>query len=118
VKFLLLVSLLFVISGCTKKDAATSDSGAASATSSEEQLVARGQTIYKMNCIACHNPDPAVDGPTGPSIKGSSLELVQLRVVKAQYPEGYKPKRETKVMPPLPHLEKEVAAIHAFLNAK
>ncbi|MCE3259886.1 MAG: cytochrome [Bacteroidetes bacterium] len=119
-KYLVFISLFLVFSGCTKKDAATTSSsdGAAAASSSEEQLVARGQTIYKMNCIACHNPDPAVEGPTGPSIKGSSLELVQLRVLKAQYPEGYKPKRDTKVMPPLPHLEKEVPAIHAFLNAK
>lgn len=113
-KFLVLVSLFFVFSGCTKKNAATTSEAAPSA----EELTARGQTIYKMNCIACHNPDPSVDGPTGPAIKGSSLELVQMRVLKAQYPEGYKPKRETKVMPPLPHLEKEIPAIHAFLNSK
>lgn len=115
-KFFLFFSFVLVFSGCTKKDAATTDSSAAAAGPTEEQLVARGQEIYKMNCIACHNPDPAVDGALGPAVKGSSLELVQLRVLKAQYPEGYKPKRDTKVMPPLPHLEKEIEALHAFIK--
>lgn len=110
-RYFLFVSLFLVVSGCTKKEAATTES-----VSTEEQLIARGQTIYKMNCIACHNPQPALDGPTGPAISGASLELLQARVLKGQYPEGYKPKRDTKVMPALPHLEKEIPALRAFLN--
>ena len=117
-KLVFLFSLLFVFSGCTKEDAATSTTAQPSASEIQEQLMARGQAVYKLNCIACHNPDPSLDGATGPAIKGSSLELVQARVMKAAYPEGYKPKRDTKVMPQLPHLEKEIPAIHAFLNGK
>lgn len=112
-KSIIFLFFFFIFSGCTKKDAAPEPT----AQMTEEQLVARGQSIYKLNCIACHNPDPSLDGPTGPAIKGSNLELVHVRVVKAQYPEGYKAKRDTKVMPPLPHLEKEIPAIHAFLNS-
>ena len=112
-KLFSILSILIIVCGCTK-NAATSDSQ----TMTEEQLVTRGQAIYKLNCIACHNPDPSIDGATGPAIKGSSLELVSARVVKGQYPEGYKAKRESKIMPPLPQLEKEVPALHAFLNSK
>ena len=108
-----LLTVLIFVCGCTK-NAATSDSQ----PMTEVQLATRGQAIYKLNCIACHNPDPSLDGATGPAIKGSSLELVTARVTKAQYPEGYKPKRDSKIMPPLPQLEKEVPALHAFLNSK
>lgn len=119
-KYFLFVSLFLIFSGCTKKDAAPANTSAAAPAAAtgqaESELMARGQEIYKMNCIACHNPDPAVDGALGPAIRGSSLELIKLRVLKAQYPEGYKPKRDTKVMPPLPHLEKEIEALHAFVK--
>ena len=30
--------------------------------------------------------------------------LVESRILTATYPEGYTPKRETKLMPPLPYL--------------
>jgi len=110
----LFIFLFLIISGCTK-NTATQDA-AKPAQLTGEQLIARGETIYKMNCISCHNPDPSKDGPTGPALKGSAFELIKARVTKAQYPEGYKPKRDTKIMPALPHLENEVPALHAFLN--
>ena len=77
---------------------------------------AKGKQVFMANCIACHNPDPAKDGPVGPAIKGSSEELVKLRVTEAKYPAGYKPKRDTNLMPPLPHLAGSVADLAAFLK--
>lgn len=82
----------------------------------DDGLVARGRSVYVTSCIACHNPDPARDGNVGPALKGSSLELLQARVLEIRYPPGYRPKRPTKLMPPLPHLKNDIPALHAFLN--
>jgi len=37
--------------------------------------------------------------------------------MRAAYPAGHTPKRDTKLMMPLPHLEAEIPAIAAFLAA-
>jgi len=76
----------------------------------------KGKSVYNANCIACHNPDPSKDGPVGPALKGSSAELLKLRVMDAKYPAGYKPKRDTNLMPPLPHLAGNIDDLAAFLK--
>lgn len=81
-------------------------------------LVARGRTIYMTSCTACHNADPKRAGALGPDVYGSSLELLTTRVLGAGYPPGYKPKRGSRTMAPLPQLRGEIPALHAFLNAK
>jgi mono/diheme cytochrome c family protein len=78
--------------------------------------VARGERTYKNVCLACHAADPNQDGSLGPAIAGSSRELIEARVVHASYPEGYTPKRNTQVMPKLPHLEGAVDDLAAYLN--
>ncbi len=82
----------------------------------KEGDAAKGKEVYLVQCIACHAPDPSVAGPVGPEIKGSSRELLEARVLNATYPEGHKAKRDTKMMPPLPHLIEEIDNIHIFLN--
>jgi len=81
-----------------------------------EELAARGKTVYMSNCIACHNMDPSQDGALGPAVTGSSHELLEARILRAEYPEGYTPKRDTNAMLALPHLEREIDALHAYLN--
>lgn len=76
----------------------------------------RGRAVFLANCVACHNNDPARDGPIGPAIKGSSQALIEAQVLKNVYPEGYKPKRPTKVMPQFPFLSGEVRALAAYLK--
>ena len=76
----------------------------------------RGRAIYVANCVACHNNDPAKDGPIGPALKGSPEELVQFRVLRTEYPPGYKPKRNTKVMPTFPYLKSDVKYLAAYLR--
>ena len=83
---------------------------------SSAELTERGKAIYQLNCISCHNPDPSKDGAVGPAIKGSSRELIEVRVLRAGYPVGYKSKRATQQMPPLPHLEREIPALAEFLH--
>lgn len=73
--------------------------------------------MYQSNCTACHAPDPRVAGSLGPEIAKSPLELVQSRVLKADYPPGYTPKRKSKIMQPLPQLKDDIPALHAYLNS-
>ncbi len=77
---------------------------------------AKGKQVYTVNCIACHNMNPAKDGAIGPALKGSSKALLMARVISGNYPKGYKPKRPTKMMPPMPHLKANIADLAAFLK--
>jgi mono/diheme cytochrome c family protein len=76
----------------------------------------RGRAVYVANCVACHNSDPAKDGPIGPAIKGSPPELIESRVLRTKYPPGYKPKRNTQVMPTFPFLKTEIPYLVAYLR--
>ena len=73
--------------------------------------------MYVAHCTACHSFNPEQNGAVGPAIKGSALELIRARVMRADYPAGYSPKRATHLMPKLPLEEEDVKALHAFLNA-
>ncbi len=76
----------------------------------------RGRTAYQANCTACHNADPALDGALGPSVKGSSRALIEARVVHGKYPDGYKPKRDTTLMLPLPAVANSIDDLAAYLQ--
>jgi mono/diheme cytochrome c family protein len=77
---------------------------------------AKGKVIWNTICQACHGPNPAKEGPLGPAVTGSSKELVEARVLHAKYPPGYKPKRDTTMMPPFPQYKNDIDDITAFLN--
>jgi mono/diheme cytochrome c family protein len=85
------------------------------ASDPQTALVKRGEQVYLNNCTACHSRNPREAGPVGPPLAGSPLELLQAKVLRNEYPPGYTPKRETKAMIALPHLEPELPAIAAFL---
>jgi len=76
----------------------------------------RGRQVYLAQCTACHNRDPSKDGPLGPAIKGSSRELLETRVLRGAYPDGYKPKRGTAIMQPMPQLASALDDLAAFLK--
>lgn len=78
-------------------------------------LVKRGQQVYATNCTACHAPLPTQDGSVGPAVAGASLALLEAKVLRNEYPAGYTPQRDTKVMVPLAHLEPELPALAAYL---
>ena len=75
-----------------------------------------GRQVYQSNCTACHNPDPTQPGSLGPELKGSSRELLEARILRAEYPPGYVPKRETQIMQALPTLKDDVPAIAEYLR--
>lgn len=80
-------------------------------------LVARGKQVYNSNCIACHNTNPSQPGALGPDLAGSSLALVEAKVLRNEYPAGYTPKRTTKAMIPLAHLQNDIPALVAYLDS-
>jgi mono/diheme cytochrome c family protein len=85
-------------------------------TTTADPKAERGRQMYLAQCIACHNPDPALAGPLGPPVKGSSRELLEAKVLKGTYPPGYTPKRPTNLMPPQPALEPEIPNLAAYLK--
>jgi len=76
----------------------------------------KGRQVYLGQCVACHNRDPAKDGPLGPAVKGSTPELVEARVVRGEYPPGYTPKRPSKVMPVRPDLAPSIPDLAVYLR--
>jgi mono/diheme cytochrome c family protein len=79
--------------------------------------VEAGRRAFAANCVVCHNPDPTKDGTVGPAIAGSPPELVRARVLRAEYPPGYTPKRDTHLMPAQPFLASQVDALAAYLGS-
>lgn len=77
----------------------------------------QGRRVYAANCIACHHVDPRIDGALGPPIAGASLELLEARVLRGEYPLGYRPKRPTQLMQPLPYLADELEVLFAYLDS-
>jgi mono/diheme cytochrome c family protein len=105
---LVLISAILFL-GCTKqKTSAPLDP--------QQALIEKGRKSYFTYCISCHNSNPKLDGAIGPAIWGSSLELIEAKTQRGEYPAGYKPKRETKAMAVLPFVKDDLAAIHAFLQ--
>ncbi len=106
------VILFFVLAGCPSKQ----DTAGQMQSKGAQDLVGRGRVVYASNCTACHNPDPKKSGNLGPEVFGSPRDLIEARVLRAEYPAGYKPKRPTKAMAALPHLKNDIDALAAFLN--
>lgn len=81
------------------------------------QELQKGKALYQSTCTVCHNENPKKEGAVGPAIAGASLELVMSKVKTGLYPAGYKPKRTTKLMVPLPHLsDDDIRAISRYLE--
>jgi mono/diheme cytochrome c family protein len=80
-------------------------------------LTQKGKTVYLTSCIACHNVDPAKPGALGPAVAGSSKELLKARILEAKYPAGYKPKKNTKLMVPMPQNKGDIDALYEYLNS-
>jgi mono/diheme cytochrome c family protein len=81
-----------------------------------QKLIKQGRAAYYSTCIACHNQNPSLAGSVGPELTGASVELLEAKILKGEYPQGYQAKRTTTLMVPLPHLGAQIPALHAFLN--
>ena len=81
-----------------------------------DPLAARGRQLYLGQCVQCHSADPATAGPVGPAVKGASRELLEAKIIRGEYPQGYAPKRPTRIMPPQPTLAPDIPALAAYLR--
>lgn len=99
--------------GCQKSP---SSSAPAAPADPQATLYARGQRAYQTYCIACHNSDPKRPGVVGPDVFGSSRELLEARVLRNEYPAGYKPKRSSSAMVAVPQAKDDIEALTVFLN--
>lgn len=81
----------------------------------------KGRRAYFSVCIQCHNKDPNVKGSMGPELIDAPFELMKHKVKTGRYPDklppGFVPKRKTKLMRPLPNLEKDVPVIYAWIQS-
>lgn len=75
-----------------------------------------GKSMYIMQCMGCHNAEPRYQGSTGPAIYGSSLELLEAKVLRGEYPNDYVPKRRTMMMPRMGYLEQYIPSLYEYLN--
>jgi mono/diheme cytochrome c family protein len=81
----------------------------------ESSATERGRRVYVANCTVCHNTDPALPGSIGPAVAGSERALVEARVLRAEYPPGYTPKRRTHAMVALPQLAGSIDDLATYL---
>jgi mono/diheme cytochrome c family protein len=90
--------------------------GCGESTPPSDPLAGRGRQVYVAQCTQCHATDPAQTGPVGPPVRGASSALLEAKVIRGDYPSGYAPKRPTRVMPPMPTLAPDLAALAAYLR--
>jgi mono/diheme cytochrome c family protein len=93
----------------------------AKAFSTDQATLDRGKRIYMSNCIQCHNRDPNLKGSIGPEMVDAPLTVMTSKVMTGKYPAplpaGYVPKRKTSAMRALPRLQKDIPAIHAWVQS-
>ena len=113
--------LIMLISNCEKKsieqEEAEADQKNLNNTVTLTTDIEKGRMVYFANCVSCHNNNPKKPGSIGPEVYGVSIDVLTQKIVSGKYPENYRPKRPSKIMPSLPHLSKEISNLHAFINS-
>ena len=113
--------LIMLISNCEKKNIekenAKADQKKLTNTVALTTDIEKGQIVYFANCVSCHNNNTKKPGSIGPEVYGVTLDVLTQKIVYGKYPENYRPKRPSKIMPSMPHLNKEISNLHAFINS-
>ena len=113
--------LIMLVSNCEKKsieqEEAEADQKNLNNTFALTTDIEKGRMVYFANCVSCHNNNPKKPGSIGPEVYGASIDVLAQKIVFGKYPENYRPKRTSKIMPLMPHLNKEISNLHAFINS-
>ena len=113
--------LIMLVSNCDKKSIEQEESKAEQKklnyTVAITTDIEKGRMVYFANCVSCHNNNPKKPGSIGPEVYGVSIDVLTQKIVSGKYPENYRPKRTSKIMPSMPHLNKEISNLHAFINS-
>lgn len=78
--------------------------------------VEEGRKIYTSTCIRCHNSNPHKPGPIGPDLYSTPKNVFGSKVIQGKYPEGYVPKRKTKIMPKFSNLSGKTDSIYEYIK--
>ena len=79
--------------------------------------IEKGRMVYFATCVSCHNNNPKKPGSIGPVVYGVPIDVLTQKIVSGKYPENYRPKRTSKIMPLMPHLNSEISNLYAFINS-
>ena len=113
--------LIMLVSNCEEKsieqEEAEADQKKRNNTVALTTDIEKGRMVYFANCVSCHNNNPKKPGSIGPEVYGVSIDVLTQKIVSGKYPENYRPKRLSKIMPSMPHLNKEISNLHAFMNS-
>ena len=122
-RFLFALLLIMLIPSCEKKSIKQEDTELKPDQKKLSNMIAlttdieKGRMVYFANCVSCHNNNPKKPGSIGPEVYGMSIDVLTQKIVSGKYPENYRPKRTSKLMPLMPHLKKEISKLHAFINS-
>ena len=120
-RFFFALLLIMLLSNCEnksiKQEEAEADKKNTKNTVKLTTDIEKGRMVYFANCVTCHNNNPKKPGSIGPEVFGVSIDVLTQKIVSGKYPENYRPKRKSKIMPPMPHLNKEILNLHAFINS-
>ena len=115
--------LIMLISSCEKKSIKQEEAESEPDQKKLNNTIAstidieKGRIAYFANCVSCHNNNPKKPGSIGPEVYGASIDVLTQKIVFGKYPENYRPKRTSKIMPLLSHLNKEISNLHTFINS-
>ena len=113
--------LVILISNCEKRNIKQEDTSADQNRLNDNIAlktdIEKGRMVYFANCVSCHNNNPKKTGSIGPELYGVPLDVLTQKIISGKYPKNYKPKRTSKIMPLMPHLNKEILNLHAFINS-
>ena len=115
------ILLMALVSNCEKKnlkqEEAEVDKNNQKNSVALTNDIEKGRTVYFANCVSCHNNNPKKPGSIGPVVYGVPIDVLTEKIVSGKYPENYRPKRTSKIMPLMPHLNSEISNLYAFINS-
>ena len=113
--------LIILVSNCEKKSIEQEEAEADKKEINNNVAlitdIEKGRMVYFANCVSCHNNNPKKPGSIGPEVYGVSIDVLTKKIISGKYPENYRPKRTSKIMPSMPHLNNDISNLHAFINS-